>query len=153
MDRLLSQKRRLSFYNTHTHERLKLCYYRRGRYQHDALTKINYILRDHYTGKIKPIQKDLLDLLYAISEGIGACPQFHIISAYRTPETNAMLREKSKGVAKHSLHIQGRAVDIRVPGYHTKMLCNISKRVQAGGVGYYPKSDFVHVDTGDVRYW
>lgn len=153
MNRWLTPERRLSFYNTHTNERLVLCYYRQGRYSREALAKINYIFRDHYTGKIKPIQIDLLDLLHAVSKGIGDCPQFHIISGYRTPETNAMLRKKSKCVAKHSLHIQGKAVDIRVPGCHTKMLCNISMKLKAGGVGYYPKSDFVHVDTGDVRYW
>lgn len=150
---ILIPERRLSFYNTHTDERLEVCYYNQGRYQFHALKKINYIFRDHYSGKIKPIHKDLLDLLHAISMTLGDGAQFHIISGYRSPETNAMLRKKTKAVAKNSLHIQGKAADIRIPDCDTKRLSNICMKMQAGGVGYYPESDFVHVDTGDVRCW
>jgi len=146
-------ERRLSFYNTHTDEGLDVCYYSQGRYHPKALKEIDYILRDHYSHKIKPIHKGLLDLLHAISVTIGDGPQFHIISGYRTVETNTMLRRKSKAVAKKSLHIQGKAVDIRIPHCDTKRLNKICKRMHAGGVGYYPESDFVHVDTGDVRFW
>lgn len=153
INRFLISKRRLSFYNTHTHERLEICYYTQGRYLPGALGKINYIFRDHYSGEIKPIHKDLIDFLHTISKTIGHDVQFHIISGYRSPETNAMLRRKTRAVAKNSLHMQGKAADIRIPDYDTGRLRNICMKMQTGGVGYYPGSDFVHVDTGDVRYW
>ncbi|MDH3566321.1 MAG: DUF882 domain-containing protein [Desulfobacteraceae bacterium] len=153
INRLLTPKRRLSFYNTHTDERLEVCYFTQGRYPSNALKKINYIFRDHYSGKVNPIHKDLLDLLHAVSMTIGDGAQLHIVSGYRSPETNAMLRKKTKAVAKNSLHMQGKAVDIRIPEYDTKRLSNICMKMQAGGVGYYPESDFVHVDTGPVRCW
>jgi len=153
INRMFIPERRLSFYNTHTDERLDVCYYSQGRYHPKALKKIDYILRDHYSNKIKPIHKELLDLLYAVSITIGEGPRFHIISGYRTSETNGMLRRRSKAVAKNSLHMQGKAVDIRILNCDTKKLNNICKRMYAGGVGYYPESDFVHVDTGDVRFW
>ncbi|MBE9530092.1 MAG: DUF882 domain-containing protein [Proteobacteria bacterium] len=153
INRLSTPERRLSFYNTHTHERLEVCYYTQGRHQPGALRKINYIFRDHYSGEIKPIHKDLIDFLHTISKTIGDGAQFHIISGYRSPETNAMLRKKTKAVAKNSLHMKGKAADIRVPDCDTKRLSNICMKLQAGGVGYYPESDFVHVDTGDVRCW
>ena len=153
INRSLTPKRRLSFYNTHTDETLEVCYYTRGRYQGTALKKINYIFRDHYSGKIKPIHKDLIDFLHTISKTIGHGVQFHIISGYRSPETNAMLRKKNRAVAKNSLHMKGKAADIRIPDYDTKRLSNICMKMHAGGVGYYPESDFVHVDTGRVRCW
>jgi len=153
IDRFLAPKRKLSLYNTHTDETLEVCYYTRGRYQPSALRKINYIFRDHYSGKIKPIHKDLMDFLHIISKTIGHGVQFHIISGYRSPETNAMLRRKTGAVAKNSLHMRGKAADIRIPDYDTKRLSNICMKMQAGGVGYYPGSDFVHVDTGKVRCW
>jgi len=151
--RFFTPKRRLCFYNTHTDERLEVCYYTQGRYQTSALRKINYIFRDHYSGKVKPIHKDLIDFLHGISKTIGHDVPFHIVSGYRTPKTNAMLRRKSRSVAKNSLHMQGKAADIRIPGYNTKRLRNICMKMQAGGVGYYPGSDFVHVDSGNIRCW
>ncbi|MGD9082363.1 MAG: DUF882 domain-containing protein [Desulfobacterales bacterium] len=153
IDHFLTPKRRLSFYNTHTDERLEVCYYTQGRYHLGALKKINYIFRDHYSGEIKPIHKDLIDFLHTISKTIGDGVQFHIISGYRSPETNAMLRKKTKAVAKNSLHMRGKAADIRVPNFDTKRLRHICMKMHAGGVGYYPGSDFVHVDTGIVRCW
>lgn len=143
----------LHFYNTHTHETLDVCYYSHGYYHPEALDKINYILRDHYTGEIKPIHRDLLDLLYALTDKLGNGTQYHVISGYRSPQTNAMLCRRSKGVARHSLHMKGEAIDIRVPGCQTRSLRNICIKMKAGGVGYYRKSDFVHVDIGRVRYW
>ena len=153
IDHFLTSKRRLSFYNLHTDERLEVCYYSQGRYQPSALRKINYIFRDHYSGEIKPIHKDLIDFLHTISKTIGHGVQFHIISGYRSPETNAMLRGKTRAVAKNSLHMQGKAADIRIPDYDTRKLRHICMKMQTGGVGYYPGSDFVHVDTGNVRCW
>ena len=111
IDHFLASKRRLSFYNVHTDERLEVCYYNQGRYQPRALRKINYIFRDHYSGEIKSIHKDLIDFLYTISKAIGHSVPFHIISGYRSPETNAMLRKKTSSVAKNSLHMQGKAAD------------------------------------------
>lgn len=146
-------ERTLRFYNTHTGESLEACYYSRGRYQVDALEKIDHILRDHYSGRIKPIHRDLLNLLSSISLTIGKRTRFHVISGYRSPKTNAMLCKKSRGVVRHSLHMEGKAIDFRISGYDTKRLRTTCMKQQAGGVGYYPKSDFVHVDIGRVRYW
>jgi len=145
--------RMLRFYNTHTGESLETCYYSQGCYRADALKKIDHILRDHYTGKIKHIHSDLLDLLSAISQSIGEGTRFDVVSGYRSPETNAMLYRKTRGVAKNSLHMQGMAIDIRVPAYDTKRLRSACMKQHGGGVGYYPKSNFVHVDVGRVRYW
>jgi uncharacterized protein YcbK (DUF882 family) len=145
--------RSLSFYNLHTDERLNICYFMCGRYQTQALNKIDFILRDHRSGEIKPIDRALLDLLFDLSRQIDPGSCFHVISGYRSPTTNARLRKRSRGVASGSLHMEGRAIDIRVPGYNTSRLRQICQNLKAGGVGYYPKSDFVHVDTGRVRSW
>jgi uncharacterized protein YcbK (DUF882 family) len=145
--------RTLSFYNLHTNERLSIGYFKDGRYQTQALKKIDFILRDHRSGEIKSIQRPLLDLLFELSQQMEASCCFHIISGYRSPTTNARLRNRSKGVAGGSLHMQGRAIDIRVPGCTTRRLQQVCQDLKAGGVGYYPGSDFVHVDTGRVRYW
>jgi len=151
--RLLTPKRNLLLFNTHTGQKLDVCYFARGQYQLEALEKINYIFRDYRTGEIKPIRKELLNLLHSISKKLDRPTPFHIISGYRSPETNAKLRKKSKYVVKNSLHIQGEAVDIRVPGFDTRWLRKVCMKLKAGGVGYYRKSDFVHVDVGPVRHW
>ena len=153
IDRLLGSKRMLSLYNTHTRESLDVCYYAQGQYSFKSLTKIDHILRDHRTEEVRHINKELLNLLHSISMTLDQPVRFHIVSGYRSPETNAILRKRSKHVAKHSLHMQGEAVDIRIPGYDTRWLRNVCMKLQAGGVGYYSRSDFVHVDIGDVRYW
>jgi uncharacterized protein YcbK (DUF882 family) len=145
--------RELMFYNLHTHEHLSVCYCRNGQYDPSALRKINYILRDHRSGEIKPIDARLLDLLHTLSGRLGAESPYHIISGYRSPATNTRLRRNSKGVASRSLHMKGKAIDIRVPGVSLSALRNAAVKMGRGGVGYYPKSDFVHVDTGRVRYW
>jgi len=145
--------RSLSFYSLHTREHLKVCFFRDGRYQPQALQQIDYILRDHRTGEIKPIQRPLLALLFELSQQLKPAARFHVISGYRSPTTNAKLRERSSGVAGGSLHMQGKAIDIRVPGLAASELHQICLELKKGGVGYYPKSDFVHVDTGRVRYW
>lgn len=146
-------KRTLSLYNTHTQEKLKAVYWEEDQYIPDALTNINHILRDHRNGHIKRIDTGLLDILYRINLKIKQCKSFHIISGYRSPQTNAYLRKHSKGVAKRSLHLTGQAADIRIPGCRLSYLRDVSKQLKAGGVGYYPSSNFVHVDTGRVRYW
>ena len=143
----------LAFYNTHTHERLHVCYCRNGKYDFKALSKINHILRDHRSGEVRAIDTRLLDLLHDLSVKTSPQSPFHVISGYRSPATNKKLSKKSNGVASKSLHTQGKAIDIRKPGLNTRKLRNIARQMKAGGVGYYPKSDFVHVDTGRVRYW
>ena len=146
-------KRRISLYNTHTGESTDICYYDQGNYCPKALNRINHILRDHRTNDVKPIDLQLLDHLHAIKLKIGATSPFHVISGYRSPATNAMLRKISNGVARTSYHIQGKAIDIRLPGYDTRRLRNACISLRTGGVGYYKDSNFVHLDTGPIRAW
>lgn len=149
----LSQKRTLSFYNIHTKESLHEVYWVNGTYRSDALRRINYILRDHRTAKIETIDTRLLDLLQGINTQIAAKEPFHVISGYRSPETNALLRKRSGAVARQSYHTLGKAVDISVPGYSLSRLKDVAQNLKQGGVGYYPNNDFIHVDVGPVRYW
>lgn len=145
--------RDLRFYNTHTGERLEVCYWCEGRYRESGLESIDYFFRDFRTGDVKSIDPKLLDLLYAISRQTDPKASMHLISGYRSPETNQKLRKNSSGVARKSLHLLGHAADIRVPGLKTDALRKIAVGLGVGGVGYYPKSDFVHVDIGRVRQW
>jgi uncharacterized protein YcbK (DUF882 family) len=151
-DRLL-QKKSLALYNAHTNEHLNAVFWSDGRYVNNALEEINYFLRDYRTGAIKPINKQLLNLISTISAIIGKEHWFNVISGYRSPETNKLLRKKSKGVAKNSYHMFGKAIDIRVPGFSLSKLREIAVYLKSGGVGYYPKSDFIHIDSGPVRCW
>jgi uncharacterized protein YcbK (DUF882 family) len=146
-------ERALSFYNTHTGESMKTVYWNQGTYVPEALADINYILRDYRTGSMKEIDTDLLDLLFAIHRKLESTAPFDIISGYRSPETNSLLNITSNGVVKNSLHIHGKAIDIRLPGHELKVLQRAAVDLQRGGVGYYPSSDFVHVDVGRIRYW
>jgi uncharacterized protein YcbK (DUF882 family) len=143
----------ISLQNLHTGDRLRLTYFERGLYIEDALQEIDYILRDYHTGDIHPIDPALLDQLYDLKLRLGVSRPFNIISGYRSPETNANLRRHSDGVAKHSLHMQGRAVDIRLQGYDVRTIRDAALSMGRGGVGYYPASNFVHLDTGDIRTW
>jgi uncharacterized protein YcbK (DUF882 family) len=145
--------RSLSFENTHTGEILQAIYWSDGAYRPDALSGINRILRDHRSGEVKEIDTKLLDLLHSIRERLGSCEPFHVISGYRSPATNAMLRRKGRRVAAGSLHTAGRAIDVRLPGTLLGDLRAAARAIGAGGVGFYPSSDFVHVDTGRVREW
>ena len=148
-----SAERALSFYNTHTSENMKAVYWSEGIYVPQALADINYILRDYRTGEVKEIDTDLLDLLFAIRQKLECTGPFDIISGYRSPETNSLLSNMSKGVVKNSMHIQGMAIDIRLPGYELRALQRAAVDLRRGGVGYYPASDFVHIDVGRIRYW
>jgi uncharacterized protein YcbK (DUF882 family) len=146
-------ERSLAFYNTHTSERLKTVYWVQGSYLPDSLSEINHILRDFRTNEIKNIDLRLLDLLFALQNELDTHQPFHIISGYRSPQTNAFLHAHTLGVAENSLHVVGKAIDIRAPGRALPVLRNAAVSLKGGGVGYYPKSDFVHVDIGRVRYW
>jgi uncharacterized protein YcbK (DUF882 family) len=153
LSKLFSAERKLSFYNTHTVENIKAVYCEQGSYVPEALTDINHILRDFRTGEVKDIDTDLLDLLFTLQQNLESTEPFHVISGYRSPETNLRLNVASKGVARNSLHIHGKAIDIRLPGYDLKTLQRVAIELRRGGVGYYPSSDFVHVDVGRIRYW
>jgi uncharacterized protein YcbK (DUF882 family) len=149
-------ERVLSFFNTHTGERLRTAYCCGGQYQPEALKEINHILRDFRANEIKPIDPGLLDLLHELGGTLETDQPFHIISGYRSPHTNSMLRARGgaqTGVASGSLHMVGKAIDIRVPGVKLDHLRGAARALKLGGVGYYPSSNFVHVDTGRVRYW
>ena len=143
----------LSLFNTHTGETIRAAYWENGRCVPDALAGINRVLRDHRSGETHPIDPQLLDLLHALSRKLETRAPFHVISGYRSPTTNAALREQGRGVASGSLHIVGKAIDIRVPGVGLTDLRSSALALGAGGVGYYPRSDFVHVDVGRVRSW
>ena len=143
----------ISLQNSHTGDSLRLTYFERGLYIEDALQEIDYVLRDYHTGDVHPIDPALLDQLYDLKLRLGVSRPFTIISGYRSPATNANLRRHSDGVAKNSLHMQGRAVDIRLDGYDVRTIRDAALSMQRGGVGYYSESNFVHLDTGDVRSW
>ena len=148
-----SEHRTLSFYNIHTGESLTTCYRVNGKLINRAVRRISHIMRDHRTGEIKPVDPALLDLLHRIVKEIHPPSPISIISGYRSPQTNAALRKSTSGVAKNSLHMHGRAMDIRIPGSQTQEICQLAVALHSGGVGYYPKSDFVHLDTGPVKVW
>lgn len=146
-------ERRLSFYQTHTGEALDAVYWVQGEYVPDVLSQVDYLLRDHRSGEVIRMDVGLLDLLNAISRVLDTNQPFHVVSGYRSPKTNEMLAARGRGVASHSLHMDGMAIDIRVPGCDLLSLRDCAVFLQAGGVGYYPRSEFVHVDTGRVRTW
>jgi uncharacterized protein YcbK (DUF882 family) len=145
--------RRLSFVHTHTGEQLTAAYAAGGRYLPEGLQRIHQVLRDFRTGEVFPIDPALLDLLHALAEKARTTSPFHVISGFRSPLTNAMLRSRSTGVAGRSLHMSGKAIDIRVPGVPLATLRDAAVALRLGGVGFYPDSEFVHVDTGRVRAW
>ncbi|MEJ2314528.1 MAG: DUF882 domain-containing protein [Nitrospirota bacterium] len=149
----LAPERKLSFYNTHTGENLETVYWADGKYEPEALAKINHILRDYRTEEIKSIDTKLLNMLHVIAKRLDTSGAFHVISGYRSPETNELLRKTNSGVAKNSLHIAGKAIDIRLPGRNLRSLWKAAFDLRAGGIGYYSESKFVHLDTGRVRRW
>jgi len=151
--RLLAPPKTLAFYNLHTGERVKTEFSAGGDFIPEALTRINRVLRDHRTNEIHPIDTDLLELLFALQRQTGARGEFHVISGYRSPASNAKLQAAGGGVATRSLHMSGKAIDIALPGCSLADLRRAALRLRGGGVGYYPSSGFVHVDTGRVRQW
>jgi len=146
-------QRILNFHNTHTGESATAVYWADGEYLADGREEINVILRDHRTDEIHPIVPGLLDLLYVLQGQVKNRQVYEVISGYRSPATNAALRRRGSGVAKHSYHMQGKAIDIRLRGCDLKMLHKAALDLQAGGVGYYPDSEFIHVDVGPCRCW
>lgn len=146
-------RRTLVMNNIHNGEKLKSEYWVEGSYIPDELAHINKFLRDYRNNKALPIDLKLLDLVHALGDAVDAPSGFEIICGYRSPETNEYLRKRSSGVAEKSLHLKGQAMDLCVPGRSLKKVHEAALRLGLGGVGYYPKSDFIHVDTGRVRRW
>jgi uncharacterized protein YcbK (DUF882 family) len=148
------QEHLLLLYNTHTAERIELVYRRGDQYIPDALAKLDYFLRDHRTGDVHHFDPRLYDILSDLTLAIGRPGgEIDIVCGYRTSTTNESLRAHTTGVAKNSLHIRAEAIDLRMPGIDTLKLRKAALALRRGGVGYYPHSDFIHVDTGRVRQW
>lgn len=148
------KQRILSFHHQHTGERLRICYRIGDNYQRSALQRINHFLRDFRTGDTIPIDPKLLDLIHDVQQQVGnEDAVYEVLSGYRSPKTNAMLRSRSSRVAKRSLHLTGQAIDIRLSNTRSRLIRDIAVDLERGGVGYYPHSDFVHLDTGPVRRW
>jgi uncharacterized protein YcbK (DUF882 family) len=149
-----TDERRLLLYNTHTGERIDIVYRRGDQYIPSALAKLDYFLRDHQTSDVRHFDPRLYDILSDLTVSIGhPGGEIDIVCGYRTPSTNESLRAHTTGVAKNSLHIQAEAIDLRMPGINTLKLRQAALALRRGGVGYYPHSDFIHVDTGRVRQW
>ncbi|SOD96676.1 DUF882 domain-containing protein [Caenispirillum bisanense] len=152
--RIPSAPGRLRFHNLHTGDTVDVTYREKGRYLPDALEELNTVLRDHRTGDVHDMDPSLFDILVDLARAVdNPKGRFNIISGYRSPRTNAMLASASGGVAKKSLHMQGMAIDIALDGTSLKYVRKAGIALQRGGVGYYPKSGFVHLDTGRVRSW
>ncbi len=146
-------QRSLSFVHTHTGESLSTVYFQDGQYRITELDRINRLLRDFRTGDVYTIDTGVLDILADLRVLADLDEPYEVISGYRSPLTNAALRLHSSGVAEHSLHLQGRAIDVRLPGFATRKLRELALGMGRGGVGFYPQSDFVHLDNGRVRCW
>jgi uncharacterized protein YcbK (DUF882 family) len=148
-----SDQKRIAFTNLHTGEHLEIEYFRNGDYRADALGKIEVVLRDWRNDERHAIDPQLMDYLVEVAAKVGVAPSFSVISGYRSPVTNAKLHENSSGVAQHSLHMQGRAIDVRMSGVACADLAARALDLKRGGVGYYRASNFVHLDTGAFRTW
>ena len=145
--------KRIALLNLHTDEKLEIEYSRDGAYVPEALSAIEVLLRDFRNGEKHVIDPHLMDYLVEVAHTVGVDPVFSVISGYRSPQTNAGLREKSTGVAQHSLHMEGRAIDVRMNGVDCANLAARAEDLKRGGVGYYRASNFVHLDTGAFRTW
>lgn len=150
----INDVRTIKLYNVHNHEVIHAPYWKNGKINKKGLKKLDRFFRDWRSGSVKKINTDIYHILYSLQEGLGIGDDgIHLISGYRSPQTNDMLRKKSSGVAKNSLHIQGLAADIRAPNVKLKSLHRAAKSLKAGGVGFYQVSNFIHIDNGSVRYW
>ncbi len=147
------EPRALAFRNLHTEETVDVTYWADGRLVPDALRQVDWVLRDFRTGEARPIDPRLLDLLWNLRTALDTTEPYEVISGYRSPATNTMLRRAGRGVARGSLHTKAMAVDVRVPGQPLAKLRASALALRQGGVGYYPSSGFVHVDVGRVRFW
>ena len=144
---------KLNLYNLHTTERVNTVFWESGRYNIDALQMIDNLLRDHRTGDVMPIDPRLLSFVYLVNTKLKNNHPISVISGYRSEETNRMLAERNAGVARNSYHIRGQAIDFRIEGIETSAIRDMGIRLRVGGVGFYKKSNFVHLDTGPRRHW
>ena len=151
---LNTQQYRLRMFHTHTGKRLDVVYRVGDRYVPEALSQLDEYLRDHRTGDVRHYDPQVFDLMHDLAARVGRPDsEIDIVCGFRSPSSNAFLRTHSQGVASHSLHMQAMAIDIRIPGVKTSDLRDAALALRRGGVGYYPKSDFLHVDVGRVRRW
>jgi uncharacterized protein YcbK (DUF882 family) len=148
-----NEDRILRLRNLHTGESLKATFWADGDYIDDELVAVERVLRDHRSNEVGTIDRELLDMLYTLQQRVEKQGTFHVISGYRSPSSNAKLYRTTSGVAKRSLHMQGKAIDIRLPGVQLDQLRKAAIAMRSGGVGYYPDSNFIHVDTGQARHW
>ncbi len=147
------EARTLDFLNVHTGEKQRITYWEYGIYQPDAMAYMKRLLRDHRTNDEHEIHTALMDILWLLKEQAASVEPFHIISGYRSPQTNQMLFETTNGVRVDSFHLQGRAIDVRLPDIKLPDLKEVAIGLKFGGVGYYPKSNFIHLDTGPTEFW
>ncbi|MFK7860606.1 MAG: YcbK family protein [Granulosicoccus sp.] len=145
--------RRLHLVNEHTGDDVDVIFYAYGIYRNESISRLNHLMRDRRANTATQMDTTLYNQLFMLCSVLGNDEPIHVLSGYRTPETNAKLRRRSKRVAKYSLHMEGRAADIYIPGYSAKKIQKAALELQAGGVGLYSKSNFVHIDTGQVRHW
>lgn len=150
---LTPRMKELAFYNLHTDEKLRVTYWKNGQFSRSAMAEINHILRDFRTGDVYPMSANLIDFLHDLQGKLKTDSVIEIISGYRSPKTNATLVNNSDGVARRSYHMQGLATDIRMRGVSLRQVQTAALFMKRGGVGFYPRSDFVHVDVGPVRRW
>lgn len=150
---LAAGSRNLQLCNEHTGEAVNVTYWENGHYDPRALKEINFILRDHHNDEVTDIDPRLLDLLSNLHRRVGSKQPFQVVCGYRSPQTNALLVSEHGGVASNSLHMVGKAIDIRLADRNPRQVRDAAKSLRLGGVGYYARPAFVHVDTGSVRYW
>lgn len=146
-------ERQLRLANVHTGEILDVVYWADGKYINDHVGQLNYFMRDHHAREAARMDRRLYDSLYRLQRNIGTDSRIHVLSAFRTSATNEALRKRLKDVAKNSYHMKGRAVDLYIPGVDAKIIQNEARQLGMGGVGYYTKRHFVHLDTGRPRFW
>jgi uncharacterized protein YcbK (DUF882 family) len=144
----------LAFYNVHTDERLRVRYRdERGQYDLAALDDLNHLLRCHHTGEVATMDPRVIEHLNLVQKTLGGDGEIHVISGYRSPEYNAILVKRSRRAVRHSLHVEGQAVDFFIPGVRPREIRKVALKLQYGGVGYYPRADFIHLDCGPFRSW
>ncbi len=152
-DQKIAAERTLRLYNIHTGESLQATFWADGQFVDDAVQQIDLLMRDHRANQAMAMQRRLYEKLYHLQTMFGSKEPLYVVSAYRAPKTNADLRRHSGGVAEGSMHMQGKAIDIRIPGVSHRHLHKAAVAMRSGGVGYYPKSGFIHIDTGRRRHW
>ena len=151
--RAKAEERRLGLVNLHTGERVEALYWANGALVDEELRRVDRLMRDHRNGKVTEIDPRLIDKLWHLGQAVGARQSFQLISGYRSPESNARLAASTEGVAEDSFHVRGQAADVRLPGVDLLDLRRAARAQHSGGVGYYPFSDFLHLDTGPTRFW